>query len=72
MVYSKNYQDKIISITVFFKSISFHRCLNWDATAAVVTMGKASAFKSGREFVAYVGLVPKQAGTDCVGDSGPV
>lgn len=33
------------------------------ATAAVATMGEASAFKSGREFSAYVGLVPKQTGT---------
>lgn len=29
------------------------------ATAAVATMGEASAFKSGREFAVYVGLVPK-------------
>lgn len=34
------------------------------ATAAVATMGEASAFKSGREFAAYVGLVPKQTGSD--------
>lgn len=33
------------------------------ATAAVATMGEASAFKSGREFAAYVGLVPKQSGS---------
>lgn len=33
------------------------------ATAAVATMGEASAFKSGREFAAYVGLVPKQTGS---------
>ncbi len=33
------------------------------ATAAVATMGDASAFKSGREFAAYVGLVPKQTGS---------
>ncbi|HEJ6944092.1 TPA: IS110 family transposase [Serratia marcescens] len=33
------------------------------ATAAVATMGDASAFKSGREFAAFVGLVPKQTGT---------
>lgn len=33
------------------------------ATAAVATMGEASAFKSGREFVAYVGLVPRQTGS---------
>ncbi len=26
-------------------------------------MGEASAFKSGREFAAYVGLVPKQTGS---------
>lgn len=32
------------------------------ATAAVATMGEASAFKSGREFAAYIGLVPKQTG----------
>ena len=28
------------------------------ATAAVATMGEASAFKSGREFAAWIGLVP--------------
>ncbi|EIE6438401.1 IS110 family transposase [Salmonella enterica] len=33
------------------------------ATAAVATMGQASAFKSGREFAAYIGLVPKQTGS---------
>jgi transposase len=33
------------------------------ATAAVATMGKASAFKSGREFAAWLGLVPRQVGT---------
>ena len=30
------------------------------ATAALAIMGKASVFKSGREFAAYVGLVPRQ------------
>lgn len=33
------------------------------ATAAMATMGETSAFKSGREFAAYVGLVPKQTGS---------
>lgn len=33
------------------------------ATAAVATIGEAKAFKSGREFAAYVGLVPRQSGT---------
>lgn len=33
------------------------------ATAAVATMGKASAFKSGREFAAWLGLVPGQTGS---------
>lgn len=33
------------------------------ATAAVATMGDAAAFKSGREFAAYVGLVPRQTGS---------
>jgi len=33
------------------------------ATAAVATMGEARAFRSGREFAAYLGLVPKQTGT---------
>ena len=33
------------------------------ATAAIATMGKASAFKSGREFCAWLGLVPRQSGT---------
>jgi|CryBogDrversion2_1035201.scaffolds.fasta_scaffold06761_2 transposase len=33
------------------------------ATAAIATMGEASAFKSGREFCAWLGLVPSQTGT---------
>ena len=33
------------------------------ATAAIATMGQASAFKSGREFCAWLGLVPSQKGT---------
>ncbi len=33
------------------------------ATAAIATMGEASAFKSGRQFCAWLGLVPKQTGT---------
>lgn len=33
------------------------------ATAAVAIMGDAGAFRSGREFAAYIGLVPKQTGT---------
>lgn len=33
------------------------------ATAAVATMGDAKAFKSGREFAAWLGLVPAQSGT---------
>lgn len=33
------------------------------ATAAIATMGSASAFKSGREFCAWLGLVPRQTGT---------
>jgi transposase len=33
------------------------------ATAAVATMGDARAFRSGREFAAWVGLVPAQVGT---------
>lgn len=33
------------------------------ATAAVATMGDASAFKSGREFAAFIGLVPRQTGS---------
>lgn len=33
------------------------------ATAAVATMGNANAFKSGREFAAWLGLVPGQTGT---------
>jgi transposase len=32
------------------------------ATAAVATMGDAKAFRSGREFAAWIGLVPKQTG----------
>lgn len=33
------------------------------ATAAIATMGDASAFKSGREFCAWLGLVPSQTGS---------
>jgi transposase len=33
------------------------------ATAAVATMGQANAFKSGREFAAWLGLVPGQTGS---------
>lgn len=33
------------------------------ATAAVATMGEARAFRSGRQFAAYLGLVPRQTGT---------
>ena len=33
------------------------------ATAAVAMIGDAKAFKSGREFAAFVGLVPRQSGT---------
>jgi transposase len=33
------------------------------ATAAIATMGQAGAFKSGREFCAWLGLVPKQTGS---------
>jgi transposase len=33
------------------------------ATAMVATIGDARAFKSGREFAAFVGLVPRQRGT---------
>ncbi len=33
------------------------------ATALVATMGEAASFKSGREFAAFVGLVPRQSGT---------
>jgi len=33
------------------------------ATALVATLGDAQAFKSGREFAAFVGLVPRQSGT---------
>jgi transposase len=33
------------------------------ATAAVAVMGNANTFKSGREFAAWLGLVPRQTGT---------
>jgi transposase len=33
------------------------------ATAAVATMGNVKAFRSGREFAAFAGLVPRQSGT---------
>lgn len=40
------------------------------ATALVATMGEAASFKSGREFAAFAGLVPRQSGTGGVGDFG--
>src|SRR5207342_3008041 len=33
------------------------------ATALVATIGDAKAFKSGREFASFLGLVPRQSGT---------
>jgi transposase len=33
------------------------------ATAAIATIGQASTFRSGREFAAFLGLVPRQSGT---------
>jgi transposase len=33
------------------------------ATAAVATMGDAKAFRSGREFAAFIGLIPSQTGS---------
>jgi transposase len=33
------------------------------ATAAVAAMGQAKAFRSGREFAAWIGLVPRQTGS---------
>src|SRR5258708_40169334 len=33
------------------------------ATAAVATMGEARTFRSGRQFAAFLGLVPRQTGT---------
>lgn len=33
------------------------------ATAAIATMGNTKAFRSGREFAAWIGLVPAQTGT---------
>ena len=33
------------------------------ATAVVAAMGEAGAFRSGREFTAWAGLVPKQTGS---------
>lgn len=33
------------------------------ATAAVATMGDPGSFRSGREFAAWLGLVPRQTGT---------
>jgi transposase len=33
------------------------------ATALVATIGEATTFKSGREFAAFLGLVPRQSGT---------
>jgi len=42
------------------------------ATAAIATMGQASAFKSGREFCAWLGLVPRQSGTGGKVRLGPI
>jgi len=33
------------------------------ATAAIATMGEPHTFRSGREFAAFLGLVPRQSGT---------
>ena len=33
------------------------------ATAAVATMGQATTFRSGREFAAFIGLIPSQTGS---------
>jgi transposase len=33
------------------------------ATAAIATMGDAKTFRSGREFAAWIGLVPRQTGS---------
>jgi transposase len=33
------------------------------ATAAVATMGQAKTFRSGREFAAFIGLIPRQTGS---------
>lgn len=37
------------------------------ATAAVATLGDATVFKSGREFAAWLGLLPRQSGTGGAG-----
>jgi len=42
------------------------------ATALVATMGDAGAFKSGREFAAFLGLVPRQSGTGGKVRLGPI
>jgi len=42
------------------------------ATAAIATMGEASAFKSGREFCAWLGLVPTQTGSGGKVRLGPI
>ena len=42
------------------------------ATAAIATMGQASAFRSGREFCAWLGLVPRQTGTGGKVRLGPI
>jgi transposase len=42
------------------------------ATAAIATMGQASAFKSGREFCAWLGLVPRQSGSGGKVRLGPI
>lgn len=42
------------------------------ATAAIATMGQVSAFKSGREFCAWLGLVPTQTGTGGKVRLGPI
>lgn len=42
------------------------------ATALVATMGDAATFKSGREFAAFLGLVPRQSGTGGKVRLGPI
>jgi len=42
------------------------------ATALVATMGDAKSFRSGREFAAFLGLVPRQSGTGGKVRLGPI
>ncbi|MGJ7568733.1 IS110 family transposase [Variovorax sp. GB1R11] len=54
---------EVLRIDVDMKRLAIPGVGLLSATAAIATMGEAKALKSGREFCAWLGLVPKQRGT---------